>query len=155
MWEGWVEFVPDDETAVVRSPRETTQPNLTALMYWATGLTPVYLEGCLVRALTPRRRRSPPRPPDTPTYAEPEPDALSPQPRSSGPAGEPVLDPFSVYAKGVDRLRQHLQALGAPHLLAIIRACRLAADLDVDLEMLSEAELVAFIMSATGTRIVA
>ena len=35
----------------VQSPRETTQPNLTDLNYWATGLTPVYLEGALARAL--------------------------------------------------------------------------------------------------------
>jgi hypothetical protein len=56
MWEGWVEFVPDDGTTAVRSPRETTQPNLTDLKYWATGLTPVYLEGALVRALDDRRR---------------------------------------------------------------------------------------------------
>ena len=35
----------------LRSFRETTQPNLTDLRYWATGLTPVYLEGALERIL--------------------------------------------------------------------------------------------------------
>jgi hypothetical protein len=50
LWEGWIEFVPRDG-AVLRSPRETTQPNLTDLDYWATGLTAVYLEGALERAL--------------------------------------------------------------------------------------------------------
>ena len=49
-WEGWLEFVPDDGTEVLRSGRETTQPNLVDLEYWATGLTPVYLEGALERA---------------------------------------------------------------------------------------------------------
>ena len=34
--------------------RETTQPNLRALEYWATGLTPAYLEGALDRALEAR-----------------------------------------------------------------------------------------------------
>jgi len=53
MWEGWLEFVPDDGSAIAPSQRETTQPNLVDLEYWATGLTPVYLEGALERALTP------------------------------------------------------------------------------------------------------
>ena len=50
LWEGWIEFVTKSG-ATLRSPRETTQPNLTDLEYWATGLTPVYLEGALERAL--------------------------------------------------------------------------------------------------------
>jgi hypothetical protein len=49
-WEGWLEFVPDDGSEVLRSARETTQPKLVDLEYWATGLTPVYLEGALERA---------------------------------------------------------------------------------------------------------
>jgi len=54
-WEGWLEFLPDDGSAVLRSRRETQQPNREALLYWATGLTPVYLEGALARTLEPRR----------------------------------------------------------------------------------------------------
>ncbi len=54
-WEGWLEFGPADGSDAVRSGRETTQPNLVDLEYWATGLTPVYLEGALQRALTPTR----------------------------------------------------------------------------------------------------
>jgi hypothetical protein len=50
LWEGWLAFVPDDGTPVIASGRETTQPNLADLEYWATGLTPVYLEGALERA---------------------------------------------------------------------------------------------------------
>jgi hypothetical protein len=50
-WEGWIEFVPTDALPPVRTPRETTQPNFEDLMYWATGLTMVYLEGALGRAL--------------------------------------------------------------------------------------------------------
>jgi hypothetical protein len=49
-WEGWLEFVPDDGAEALRSARETTQPKLVDLEYWATGLTPVYLEGALERA---------------------------------------------------------------------------------------------------------
>ena len=51
LWEAWLEFYPDDGAAGLRTSRETTQPNLTDLVYWAGGLTPVYLEGALQRAL--------------------------------------------------------------------------------------------------------
>ena len=51
MWQGWIEFVPLDRSRAVRTPRETTQPNRTDTEYWATGLTHVYLEGALRRAL--------------------------------------------------------------------------------------------------------
>ena len=54
LWEGWIEFEgPGGD--VLRSGRETTQPNLTDLEYWAQGLTPVYLQGALRRALEPAR----------------------------------------------------------------------------------------------------
>ncbi|HZT78202.1 MAG TPA: hypothetical protein VFA27_16220 [Vicinamibacterales bacterium] len=51
LWEGWIAFVPADGGPTRRTSRETTQPNLTDTEYWATGLTHVYLEGALVRAL--------------------------------------------------------------------------------------------------------
>src|SRR5262245_58882209 len=56
LWEGWLEFVPHDGSAVLRSQRETTQPNLVDLEYWATGLTPIYLQGALERTLTPLKK---------------------------------------------------------------------------------------------------
>ena len=52
-WQGWIEFVPTDGGEPIRSARETTQPNREDTVYWATGLTPVYLEGSLRRALDP------------------------------------------------------------------------------------------------------
>ena len=54
LWEGWVEFAPLDGGPPIRSPRETTQPNRTDTLYWATGLGAVFLEGALQRALHPR-----------------------------------------------------------------------------------------------------
>src|SRR5688500_20170418 len=53
IWEGWLELVPDDGSPVLRSQRETTQPNRTALEYSASGLTPSYRKGALERSLTP------------------------------------------------------------------------------------------------------
>src|SRR5215207_8576813 len=52
-WQGWIEFIPLGEGEPVRSGRETTQPNRRDTEYWATGLTYVYLEGALRRALRP------------------------------------------------------------------------------------------------------
>jgi hypothetical protein len=48
-WEAWLEFLDVRSGAVLRTQRETTQPNLTDATYWATGLTRVYLEGALKR----------------------------------------------------------------------------------------------------------
>lgn len=50
-WIGWLEFVPTDpEEPVLRTDQETSQPNRTAVEYWATGLEPVYFEGAFERA---------------------------------------------------------------------------------------------------------
>jgi hypothetical protein len=53
LWQGWIEFIPVGPGEPIRSGRETTQPNREDTLYWATGLTPVYLEGSLHRALNP------------------------------------------------------------------------------------------------------
>lgn len=51
-WEGWLEFVPmDPAVSSRRTERETTQPDLPALEYWATGLEPLYLAGAFERAI--------------------------------------------------------------------------------------------------------
>jgi hypothetical protein len=52
LWEGWVEFLPAgaDDREAIRTGRETEQPKRSDLMYWAQGLTHVYLEGALQRA---------------------------------------------------------------------------------------------------------
>jgi hypothetical protein len=59
-WHGWIEFVPVTGGAAIRTPRETTQRNRADTATWATGLTPVYLEGALCRALEARLLTSPP-----------------------------------------------------------------------------------------------
>jgi len=50
-WQGWLEFHPTNAAAgVLSTEQETSQPNRTALEYWAHGLEPTYLEGALARA---------------------------------------------------------------------------------------------------------
>jgi hypothetical protein len=50
LWEGWIEFTPVTGGEVLVTSRETEQPNLADLEYWASGLTVTYLEGALARA---------------------------------------------------------------------------------------------------------
>jgi hypothetical protein len=50
-WEGWLEYRPEKAVGRTRTGRETTQPDRNALVYWASGLEPIYLEGALERAL--------------------------------------------------------------------------------------------------------
>jgi hypothetical protein len=116
-WHGWIEFESADEGVTIRTPRETTQPNRTDTVYWATGITPVYLEGALRRALHPSARRSVPVPRE-PAFDGPAPDLVAPPAR---PATDAVLDPFAVYAKSEQLLRRQLAALSTWHLVNIVR----------------------------------
>ena len=117
-WQGWIEFEAVDGSGTLRSPRETTQPNRTDLAYWATGLTPVYLEGALERTLKPGPRTLVSTTADVPVFDEPRPtDEPEPPARSDA-----VLNPFSVYRKGEDLLRRQLSALAGWHLVNIIAA---------------------------------
>jgi hypothetical protein len=114
-WQGWLEFMPLGRGEPARSGRETTQPNRVDTEYWATGLTYVYLEGALRRALHRPERpvaRELPRPVfDGPAASFIEQPALT----------ESILDPFSVYRKGEALLRRQLSALAGWHLVNIIR----------------------------------
>jgi hypothetical protein len=149
-WEGWLEFVPLDGGVVVRSGRETTQPNRVDTEYWATGLTPIYLEGALQRALDPVQIVE--RVIDArPVYEGPAPDR-----RVVSVSGartlraHPVLNPFEVYQQGDDILRGQLNALDAPRLRDIIRGYSLFAGDTTQLMRLSAAELTDMII--TGVR---
>jgi hypothetical protein len=142
-WEGWIEFVPGDGSAVLRSQRETRQPDRDALVYWATGLTHVYLEGSLARTLEPPRPHRPAVHVE-PAYAGPAPDPWAPP----APAVQAVLDPFSVYSKGEDLLRQELRALSEWHLRNIIRAYGLLDADTPEIQSLSRTELAERIVLA-------
>jgi hypothetical protein len=142
LWQGWIEFIPVNAGDPLRSPRETTQPNRVDTVYWATGLTGVYLEGALRRALE--------QPLSAPA-ASPQPSVF-PGPKMStvvSPADAPasILDPFSVYEKGETLLRRQLAALSAWHLVNIALEYELT-DLDVEaLNRLPAAELIEVIVN--------
>ena len=50
-WGGWILFFPVGGGRAIATGRETTQSSLANLTYWASGLTPTYLQGALARAL--------------------------------------------------------------------------------------------------------
>ena len=51
-WDGWLVFFPlGGGTAIAPPGPESTQSTVAVLAVWAAGLTPVYLEGALARAL--------------------------------------------------------------------------------------------------------
>ena len=137
-WEAWLEFEDVTSGEVLRSQRETTQPNHADTVYWATGLTPVYLEGALDRILNTPEKKAPE------AVAPPFFDGPAPHSRPLMSNREPILDPFSVYHKSPDLLAQELTALRAWHLRQIIRDFNLAED--TRLETLTEPELGALIM---------
>ena len=118
-WQGWIEFIPLGDGEPIRSGRETTQPNRRDTEYWASGLTYIYLEGALHRALSPLVR------PVAPEIAPPLFDGPAPAPVVTN-GTESVLDPFSVYRKGEALLRRQLSALAGWHLVNIIRRYRLS-----------------------------
>jgi hypothetical protein len=141
MWEGWVEFESEDGVRVLRSARETSQPNLTDLEYWATGLTPVYLEGTLRRAMEPPRRL--PAEAAEPAFDGPRPHSAA---QPAVPSVDAVLNPFAVFRKRPDMLAQELQALRGHHLRNIIRAYHLADETTTSLTALSDRRLVELIV---------
>jgi hypothetical protein len=139
-WEAWLEFEDIETGEVLRSQRETTQPNLKDATYWATGLTPIYLEGSLDRILHP------PVPREVEAVQPPHFDAPAPRRRAVISNREPILDPFSVYEKSPHLLAQELTALRGWHLRQIIRDYGLVDENDVSLESLTEPELGSLIL---------
>ena len=126
-WHGWIEFIPEDGGSAFASPRETTQPNRTDTVYWATGLTPVYLEGALQRAQHPTVRHA--------------------------PRAASILNPFSAYRNGEDMLRRRLNALASMHRVNIIVAHQLSQVPAVELQALPEPELTELIIVAVRERL--
>jgi hypothetical protein len=143
-WEGWLEFMPSGDGAdTIESGRETTQPNRTNLEYWAQGLTKVYLEGALARALSLAANpnaiwdES-----ETSRFNSAAGSATAPNLRSGPVIPRPVLDPFQVYAQGEAILRSELNALSRDHLEAIANAYDLKGGAASDLRSSKTAAIV-------------
>ena len=148
-WEGWIEFVPLGGGAPCRTPRETTQPNHQDAVYWATGLSDVYLAGALVRAMKPvvRHVRATPEP----IFDEPAPARIR---EMDAPVANAVLDPFEVYGNGEVMLRRKLGALAPWHLSNIIVAYQLSDTPASTLAALPAPALIEIIAGAVRERAV-
>jgi hypothetical protein len=152
MWEGWLEFVPIEPggRSIAVSPVESRQPERGYLEYWAQGLSVVYAEGALDRALHPMTLRT--RVAGTPLSERPTPRPVTTTPvHVVGP--EPVLDPFEVGRRNLDILRQELHALDRPRLLNIIAAFHLNPA-SKDVTALSDGQLVTFIVVAVEAQLI-
>jgi hypothetical protein len=146
MWEGWLEFIPvNGDGEVVVSAAESRQPERVHLQYWAQGLTPVYAEGSLERALHPISIRM--RPAEVPVS-----DAPAARLVTVGPVGpRPILDPFEVGARSLDILGQELRALGRGRVLQIIEFYDLNPN-NQDLARMSDEQLVRLAVGSVGLR---
>ena len=150
MWEGWIEFAPiDGDSEVLLTGVESRQPEYAHIQYWATGLTPVFLEGALHRARQPVTVRV--RPIEVPISEAPKPrDPIVPRVMHPGP--EPVLDPFEIGVRSLDVLHQELGALNRPRLLNIISAFILNPG-NQDLSWMSDRQLMQFIVTAVEAQL--
>jgi len=146
LWQGWLEFVNPATQEAFRSGRETTQPNRTDTVYWATGLTAVYLEGALERALHPLVR------PTAKIPAPPHFDGPAPDVADDPPPTESILNPFSVYRKGEALLRRQLAAMSVWHLVNIVRAHELSDLSSPSLNALSAGQLIDLIVREVRAR---
>lgn len=150
MWEGWIEFIPiDGSTEVLATAVESRQPAHEHLVYWATGLTPVFLEGALARARTPATVRV--RAVELPATDAPAPRDVTVA-RVMPPGPEPVLDPFDIGSRNLDQLRQELHALNRPRLLNIINAYDLNPGGE-DVHWMSDHQLAHFIVVAVEAQL--
>ena len=151
MWDGWLEFVPiDGNSDVVVGPVESRQPERHDLAYWASGLTPVFLEGALRRAQRPLNVRV--RTVELPSSDVPAQKTVTTT-RVMSPGPEPVLDPFDVGGRNPDILKQELGALNRPRLLNIIVAYDLNPGGE-DIAWMSERQLIQFIVTAVEAQLI-
>jgi hypothetical protein len=132
-WEGWIEFVPQQDGPTLRSPRETTQPKFSDAVYWASGLSPAYLEGALDRATCHAGGAD---------HEREAPDAPAGGSRPPPPSRASVLDPFAVAEKGHAHLRRQLGALSPWHLVNVVRTHDLSHASDEALLRLSQDALI-------------
>jgi len=149
LWQGWLEFQTiGDESDPLASGMETTQPNRTNLEYWAQGLTRVYLEGALTRAILLAEPPGERAPIDSTRSRFEEPRSRRERPSAAGTPVPPraILNPFQVYAQGEEILRRELNALSRDHIKSIVAAYHFGASKPDDLNSSSRSDLIEAIL---------
>lgn len=153
-WEAWLEFAPRGSGPVLRSVRETTQPDLLLLQHWADLLSRIYVQGALERTLNlqkPRRFAGT----AAPRVGHPHFEGPSPEPGSKDPPApdDVAVNPITAYRQGPEHLRERLMALSTYELRLIVRAYRFDRDLGLTVESLSAPALVRLIIDGTRARL--
>jgi len=151
-WEGWVEFIPEGGTPILRSGRETTQPARRFIEEWAEGLRLVFLEGSLERALAMQAPR--PRVPTTPSaemphFAGPSPDPI---PSRQVPPDDAAVNPVLYFRRGEGELRKKLAELSPAELRTVAKAYGLDGDGKLDVDTFSARALVELIVLGVSRR---
>jgi hypothetical protein len=152
MWEGWLEFEPIGRSGdTLVGPVESRQPERDHLEYWATGLTPIYIEGALHRARRPLVVRT--RVVEEPASDAPAPRAIVVPASSRVMRRDAVLDPFEIAEQsGLNVLGQELRALNRPRLLNIITEFDLNPAGE-DIDWMTDMQLAHFIVVAVETQL--
>jgi hypothetical protein len=149
MWEGWLEFESLDRSGeTIVGGVESKQPAREHLVYWAGGLTPVFVEGALRRARNPLVVRM--RVLEEPKSTAPAPSMIKVPAAASRP--DAILNPFEIGSKSLDILDQELRALNRPRLVNIIAAYDLNPAGD-DIAWMTDAQLVRFIVVAVEAQL--
>ena len=149
LWDGWLEFQSvEDALDALASGRETTQPNRKNIEYWAQGLTKVYLEGALDRAISlaePTRERAPVES-EPSRFPEPASRSSTPYPSRPSLTPRPILDAFKVYSQGEEVLRRELYALSRDHVETIAAANGIAIHGSGGIKAASKEDLIGAIV---------
>ena len=116
-------------------------------MYWAKGLTEVYLEGALKRALGPTL----PVPAPDEVVLSNFPGPATGRPLTTGGAAQAVLDPISTYGQGEQLLHKQLLALSRDNLVNIVKAYNL--EMPPGYESFTTSRLADGIVSAVKQRV--
>jgi hypothetical protein len=142
-WDGWIVFFPVGGGLAIAPPGpETTQSTLAALAVWAAGVTPVYLEGALARAL-----RLAQQPPLLAELTEAEYEALEDAERLEAAAGvermAADLDDAAAAAARADAEQIRRERLAAEGALAATEEAAATVEADVLEQAAQDARAVA------------
>jgi len=140
-WEGWLEYVPLDESDALITPTETTQTNRAALQHWAEVLSETYVQGAFARAVTA-----------TAAAAGARLVAARVDRAAAVAASVDLPDPFQLITEGREAMRARLNAWPRTILLNIIAASNLNPA-GKSLAWLSDRQLVTFILTAVEAQL--
>ena len=140
-WEGWLEYVPLDESDALITPTETTQSNRRALQHWAEALTETYVQGAFARAVIA-----------TVAGGESRVVARRVDEAAAMAATVDLPDPFRLFTEGREAMRARLNAWPRATLLNIIAASNLNPARK-SLAWLSDRQLVTFILTAVEAQL--